>query len=52
LEDRLIELEATERVLRARASGKPLTTLKELAVKAGITQEDLENTPDVDLIPK
>jgi hypothetical protein len=52
LADRWIELEATQRVLRAGASGKPLTTLKELAGKAGITQEELENTPDVELIPE
>lgn len=52
LEEELMEIRATERILRARASGKPLTTLKELAEKAGFTQEDLENLPDVELIPE
>jgi len=52
LEDKLLEIEATERILRAHASGKPLTSLKELAEMAGFTQEDLENLPDVELIPE
>lgn len=35
MEEQLLEVEATDRILRARASGKPLATLKELAEKAG-----------------
>lgn len=49
LSEDLLGLESLNRLLSAKLSGKKLTSMKELMAKAGITAEDLERLPDVEL---
>ncbi len=44
--DEMVEIEATRRVIEA--SGRTLTSLDELIRKAGISREELKETPDVE----
>ena len=49
IESQIVE-EADRRLIAA--SGKTLTSLEELMAKSGITEQELESAPDVELIPE
>lgn len=51
LTEDLLEMEALNRVFSARLAGERTIPLREVMEKAGITQEEIDSMPDVDLDP-
>lgn len=49
LEEDLLEMESINRLLAAKLSGEKLSTFEEVLAEIGMTKEDLDKLPDVEL---